>query len=107
MFYVEALDLFYEMDNHTLPQVAIFEYYGFNRIDYFLELEKSSDFLRLTDVEFPYEANNASNISIKRALSRCLKKSDLMQNKLRTTYRKDIEFFWSHGIDVASPQALP
>jgi hypothetical protein len=104
--YLDTLDQVYEMDNHTLPQVAIFEYYGFIRIDHFVDLEDSAAFFRLTSTEFPYEKSNKSNAKIKRALVRYLKSSERLQSILRHIYRKDIEYFKSHNIDVASLRSL-
>ena len=106
LVFMGVLELIYKMDNHSLPQVAILEYYDVDRIDNFIELENSIAFHRLTDIPFPYEKNNKSDQEIKGSLKHCLKSSERLQSLLRHIYRKDIEFFSGQGIDVAKTQAL-
>jgi hypothetical protein len=105
-FYVESLDLVIEMNNHTLPQVSIFEYYGNIRIDHFVELENCHDFERLTGLAFPYQRDNKSEAGLKQSLIACLNNSERLQGRLRKLYRKDIDFFGRQGIDVASTHVL-
>lgn len=105
-FYVESLDLVIEMDNHTLPQNAIFDYYGDIRVNHFVDLDNCNEFERLTGLVFPYHKSNKSDEKIKKSLIYYLKYNEKIRILLRNIYRKDIEFFKRHGIDVASVSVL-
>jgi len=105
-FYVESLDLVIEMDNHTLPQIAIFEYYGNIRVNHFIDIENCDEFERLTGIAFPYHKNNKSDEEVKKNLIQYMGDSEELQSIVRNLYRKDIEFFGRHGIDVAAASAL-
>lgn len=109
--YAGALDQIYKryahaLHAHTQTQVEILEYYGINRIDHFVELENSAEFVRLTNIEFPYDKNNRSNPATKQTLAQCLLNSPRWQDSFRETYAKDIEFFRNHNIDIAALSRL-
>lgn len=100
--YVNALTMVCRMDNHTLPQVALLEYYHIDKVDHFVELENSAAFMAITNIPFPYDYSNQSDVLIKQSLQRCLRADESLQRRLRRIYQKDLAYFAGHGLDCGS-----
>lgn len=98
--YVKILERIYQKNNHTLPQVALLEYYNIDKIDHFIELENNAEFKRITGIEFPHDRANESNTAVKSSILSLLKSSDQLKSIVRHIYQKDISFFEGHGFSV-------
>jgi len=96
--YVDALQIIATQDNHTLPQVALLEYYGLDRVDHFVELENCSQFAEVTGIGFPHDKTNESDARVKASVVRALSGDAAAQRVLNDVYRKDLEFFARHGL---------
>jgi hypothetical protein len=91
MFILEILQNIYRMNNHSLEQSNILEYYDIKKIHYIINLDKDiSKFNHITGLDFPHR--NKSESTIKNQLYEYLQKNDELKNKLKSIYHKDQRF---------------
>ncbi|MEO0545022.1 MAG: glycosyltransferase [Pseudomonadota bacterium] len=96
--YVAYLTEFGPLDNHTLPQLEIIDYYKLDRFDYFVELERADYFHQITNIQFPYEKSNQSDRTIKNRLQKRIAIDPLLHKKISDYYKQDTDFFASKGL---------
>jgi len=96
--YVETLETIANQNNHTAPQITLLEHYALDKIDYFIELENSADFYQLTNIHFPHDQKNKSNLTIKHALIKYLTNNKSLQQELNKIYRDDLAFFGANDL---------
>lgn len=96
--YVAYLTEFGPLDNHTLPQHEIIDYYKLDQFDYFVELESVEYFSQLTGIQFPYEKSNKSDRTIKNRLQKRIATDLLLHQKISDYYKPDTDFFVSKGL---------
>lgn len=91
MFILEILQNIYHMNNHSIEQSNIIEYYNIKKIHYNINLDKDiSKFKHITGLDFPHK-NNGDSI-IKNSLYKYLQKNDELKNKLKSIYHYDERF---------------
>ena len=98
--YADSLPSIAGWNNHTLPQVEILEYFGVERLDHFVELERPGYFARLTGTAFPWEDSNRSDAGIKRSIIRLLVEDDKLRADIEHVYAEDLEFFAANGLST-------
>lgn len=102
--YVETLGAIAGKNSHTLPQVALLEYYGICRIDHFVELENCAEFQLITNIPFPYQDTNRSDAAFKQSVIRFLSDNDFLRYQLQKIYEKDLDFFSRNGLECVGLQ---
>ncbi len=92
-FYLGVLTAIYMMNNHTLPQCTILEYYGIAKVDHLVDLDNSARFHDITEIHFPFDARNRSDGAVKDALLALLRDKGALQAEIRNIYQADIDYF--------------